>query len=752
MKNSYKALILEDNEIDASLLEKYLNKSGETFIVEWVIRGEDYEKKVLSFKPDVIITDYRLKDYSGDDALKFRNKYCEKIPFVIVSGNIGEEKAAKLIKKGASDFLMKSNAESSLAVTVLRVLNEFHEKEINRILKDEASKNQLLLETITNHAELPVWIREPDGKFYFVNKQFRNIFNLDDDVQIVGKKIPDILDEETAAQFGENDKRVIEGNKPILFEEKVQTPEGVRYYQTNLFPLTELPDIEFAVGGLAIDITQQKESEFDLQKALEEKVIILESIGEAFFSVDGDWNILYWNKNAENIFGVDREQVAGENVWSVIPNAAKLKKRTSDVDIRKKQKPIFFEEFYPAVGKWLDVSVYPMENSISVFFRDITVHKKSLEEIRQTYERFEKVTEATNDAIWDWDIENDTLLWGGGFKALFGYEVDRVTQSLDSWTDHIDKDDQIRVLSSLHATVEDPDQSSWQSEYKYIRKDGSYAYVIDRAVIIRDDSGKALRVIGAMTDITYHHEYEKNLQNMNEMLQKYTRDLEVSNTELEQFAYMTSHDLQEPLRMITSFMELLKTKYGEKLDDKAHQYIHYAIDGAVRMREVILDLLEYSRAGKSEEDKELLDVNEIVKFVCQMQHKKIKKKNANIEMSELPEILSYRAPLIQIFQNLIGNALKYSKKDQVPKIHISSIEEDEEWVFLVKDNGIGIHPDYFEKIFIIFQRLHSNDEYDGSGIGLSIVKKIIENMNGRIWVESKEGEGSTFFFAIPKSG
>lgn len=504
MKQTYNALILEDNEVDASLLENYLCKSSKTFDVEWVRSGAEYENRILSLKPDVIITDYRLKDYSGYDALKFRNVHCEKIPFVIVSGHIGEEKAAQLIKEGATDFLMKNNAENALATTVLRAINEFHEKEMNRVLKGEASKSQMLLETITKHAVLPVWIREPDGKFYFVNKQFREIFNVDDDVQIIGKKMEDILDEETAAQFSDNDKKVIERNEPILIEEKVSTADGVRYYQSNLFPITELPDIEFAIGGLAIDIT-------------------------------------------------------------------------------------------------------------------------------------------------------------------------------------------------------------------------------------------------------YHHEYEKNLQNLYEMLQKYTRELEVSNTELEQFAYMTSHDLQEPLRMITSFMELLKTKYGDKLDEKAHQYIHYAIDGAIRMREVILDLLEYSRVGKNEEDKEWMDVNEIVEFVCQMQYKIIKEKKAEIEIGDLPEVLSYRAPLIQIFQNLIGNSLKYSKSGQAPNIKISSEEEDSEWVFIVKDNGIGINPDYFEKIFIIFQRLHTNEEYEGSGIGLTIVKKIIDNIKGRIWVESKEGEGSTFYFTIPKS-
>jgi light-regulated signal transduction histidine kinase (bacteriophytochrome) len=305
-------------------------------------------------------------------------------------------------------------------------------------------------------------------------------------------------------------------------------------------------------------------------------------------------------------------------------------------------------------------------------------------------------------------------------------------------------------MSSLYATIEDVEQLNWQSEYRYLKSDGTFTYVINRVLIIRNDDGKAVRVIGAMTDISYHHEYEKKLQNLNEMLQKYTHELEISNAELEQFAYVASHDLQEPLRMISSFMELLKTRYGDVLDDKAHQYIFYALDGAKKMRQVILDLLDYSKVGKNNDNPEQIDLDKIVDFVCQMQHELVKDKKVMIEYEGLPTILSYRTPLIQIFQNLISNAIKYSNPGLKPKIVITSKELDNEWQFSVEDNGIGIDPDYFEKIFIIFQRLHTSEDFDGSGIGLTIVKKIIDNLEGHIWVESEEGKGSTFNFRLPK--
>lgn len=213
---------------------------------------------------------------------------------------------------------------------------------------------------------------------------------------------------------------------------------------------------------------------------------------------------------------------------------------------------------------------------------------------------------------------------------------------------------------------------------------------------------------------------------------------------------MASHDLQEPLRMIASFMELLKVKYSDVLDEKALQYIFYASDGAKRMKQIILDLLDFSRVGKDEDQMESVDLNELVDFVLQLNQKLIREQEAIIEVDTLPTLKIYRSPLIQIFQNLIENAIKYSRKGVQPKLVIQAEEKNMEWIFSVKDNGKGIDPEYFDKIFIIFQRLESEDKYGGTGLGLSVVKKIIDNLNGRIWVGSEVNKGSTFYFSIPK--
>ena len=257
-------------------------------------------------------------------------------------------------------------------------------------------------------------------------------------------------------------------------------------------------------------------------------------------------------------------------------------------------------------------------------------------------------------------------------------------------------------------------------------------------------------MVGAMKDITYQKEYEQSLLNLTHKLETFTKELQISNKELEQFAYVASHDLQEPLRMITSYLSLLEKKYDSVFDSKAKQYIYFAVDGAKRMRKIILDLLEYSRIGKHEDSLINLDLNEILRDVCVLQRKIIEEKKAIITSEHLPIIMGYRSPMIQLFQNLISNALKYSYSDFAPAISISAKDLGVEWEVSFKDNGIGIESEYFEKIFIIFQRLHNHEEYTGTGIGLAIVKKIIDNMDGSIRVESEVGKGSTFFITLRK--
>ncbi len=258
------------------------------------------------------------------------------------------------------------------------------------------------------------------------------------------------------------------------------------------------------------------------------------------------------------------------------------------------------------------------------------------------------------------------------------------------------------------------------------------------------EKNKLKFVTGYALDIT-------ELKKIEEKLKSALKVMEQSNKELEQFAYVASHDLQEPLRMITSFLSQLEKKYQHNIDEKGKQYIHFAVDGAKRMRQIILDLLEYSRVGRTEDSIEYVNLNTLIDEILILYKNKIEEVEATINISNLPTLKTFKTPLRQVFQNLISNSLKYVKPNCVPHIQISTTETNQHWQFEVSDNGIGIEQDYYEKIFGLFQRLHNKDEFAGTGIGLSITKKIIENWGGSIRVHSEINIGTTFYFTIPKT-
>ena len=231
-------------------------------------------------------------------------------------------------------------------------------------------------------------------------------------------------------------------------------------------------------------------------------------------------------------------------------------------------------------------------------------------------------------------------------------------------------------------------------------------------------------------------------------LARKSQELERSNTDLENFAYMVSHDLQEPLRMVIGFLNLLDKGYKDSLDKEALEYINFAVDGAQRMKKLISDLLAFSRVGTQPMEFSLTDCNQVLEMTLNNLGIVIEESGAAITSDQLPEIVVDPDRLGQLFQNLIANALKF-RGDKIPKIHISATKNEREWEFSVKDNGIGIDPKQYERIFLIFQRLHTQGEYPGTGIGLAICKRIVENHGGRIWIESQPGYGTTFFFTLP---
>jgi PAS domain S-box-containing protein len=339
---------------------------------------------------------------------------------------------------------------------------------------------------------------------------------------------------------------------------------------------------------------------------------------------------------------------------------------------------------------------------------------------------------------WNRDLLTNELHWSDEVYRIYGCEPHDFKVTHDVFLSYVHPDDRDHLNDAIKKAL---NGKSFGIDYRIILADRAERIVHAKGEAIFDEKGTPVRLTGTVQDITERKQAE-------EILKSKLEELARSNAELEQFAYVSSHDLQEPLRMISSYLQLLQRRYQGKLDDKADKYIYFAVDGASRMQNLINDLLEFSRVATRARELEPTDCESVLNQVLSNLDLYIKENRATISLDPLPEVVADNTQLAQVFQNLVINGIKFHS-EEAPKIHISADKKVGEWVFSVRDNGIGIDPQYSEKIFEVFKRLHNKEKYTGTGIGLSICKKIIERHSGRIWVESELGKGSTFYFTLP---
>lgn len=372
-----------------------------------------------------------------------------------------------------------------------------------------------------------------------------------------------------------------------------------------------------------------------------------------------------------------------------------------------------------------------------------TTIKESQEQFHSLISNMPGITyRCANDANWTMHFISD--------------EIERVTGY--PYTDFIEN--KVRSFRSIiHDEAEDIDayvrkclknKKMFSAEYRLKRADGSLVWIEEKGQGVYDENGELKYIDGVILDISERKKNRDILHRLNKELERKAEELEASNAELEQYAYLASHDLLEPLRMIKSFLIQIEKKYADKLDDTGRKYIQLSVGGAVRMRQIIVNFLEYSSVGKTNQEREWLESEAIFKEIIEFNKLNIKAKKAKLIFQNLPKVYSNPVILHQVLSNLLSNALKYTKTDTIPEIKINCAEKSDHWLFSVEDNGIGIDMKHADKIFILFQRLHHQEKYQGTGIGLAICKRAVERYKGSIWLESEQGKGSTFYFTLPK--
>jgi PAS domain S-box-containing protein len=469
--------------------------------------------------------------------------------------------------------------------------------------------------------------------------------------------------------------------------------------------------------------------------------------------VDAAGQIVLLNLQAEKQFGYLRDELVGQRITGIIPQgfAERLVAdgARSAADALAQQIGTGLQ----LIGRRKNGSEFPIEIMLSPLespegilvtaaIRDISVRQKAENHLRQMEGRYRGLLEAAPDAIVVVDAAGQIVLLNLQAEKKFGYLRDelvgqRITGIIpQGFAERLVADGTRSAADALAQQIGTGLQLSGR------RKDGSEFPI--EIMLSPLESPEGILVTAAIRDISVRQKAEDNLE-------RTVGELKRSNNELEQFAYAASHDLQEPLRMVASFTELLAKRYKGRLDSDADDFIKYAVDGATRMRGLIQDLLTYSRAGVSTTAAVEISSERALGEALANLRTSVEESGAVVTHGAMPVVTMHAAQLTQIFQNLIGNAIKY-RGAEAPRIHISSSRIGKDWNFAVRDNGVGIAPEYFDRIFVLFQRLHGSELVKGSGIGLAVCKKVLERLGGNIWVESQSTVGSTFHFAFPASG
>ncbi len=389
---------------------------------------------------------------------------------------------------------------------------------------------------------------------------------------------------------------------------------------------------------------------------------------------------------------------------------------------------------------WFTASVSLMSDSTVLWVaRDICDRKQAEDDLRQSEARYRTIYDNTPVMLHSIDTQGELISVSNYWLDKMGYQRQEVLgrRSIEFLTPESRQQARERFLPQLY------EQGFMQKvPCQFVTQAGEVMDVLLSAIADKDIYGETERFLAVIIDVTELKQVEQQLQQANAELTR-------SNRELEQFAYVASHDLKEPLRMVTSFTQLLAQSYSGQLDENADRMIAFAVDGATRMQKLIDDLLAYSRVGTQRNTLLPLDCGLVLEAAKANLQMAIAESQAVIHQGSLPTLVSDRLRLQQLWQNLLGNAIKY-RSDSPPQIEVGAEEQKDHWLFFVRDNGIGMEADNAERIFMIFQRLHTKQEYPGTGIGLAICSKIVEQLGGKIWVVSELGEGSTFYFTLPK--
>ena len=575
-----------------------------------------------------------------------------------------------------------------------------------------------------------------DGTILQMNPAGLSITGAEGAEAVLGKNACDLVGPEFREAFRNFNESVCRGQRGSI-EFEITNLRGVRLQLESLAVPLRNPDGTSAMLAITRDVTGRKQRE----RAALLLSAIVDSSEDAIVSKDLNGVITSWNRSAERLFGYTAAEAVGQPVTMIIP-ADRLDEETSILArLRRGEKIEHFETIRRHKdGTPLEVAltISPIRDwqakivGASKIARDISDRKRAEAALLASEARFRQLADAMPQIVWTARPDGHIDYYNERWYQFSGFNREEFGGM--NWEPILHPDDAQHCSETWYGSVRSEQPFRIECRF-WDRRESRWRWFMGRALPVRDAGGSVVKWFGSCTDIDEQKRVEDELRRANE--------------DLEQFAYSASHDLQEPLRSIKIFGELLSSRYAGQLDREAGDWLNYLRTAATRMESLVRDLLAYTHVTKLEAPPETTDAGEVLAATLADLSGSVAETRATVTYDPLPVVRAHRAHLVQLFQNLISNAIKYRHPERPPAIHITANSQNDYWAFSVRDNGIGIAPEYRNLIFGLFKRLHSGDEYSGTGIGLAICERIVERYHGRIWVESEPDQGSTFIFTLP---
>lgn len=632
-------------------------------------------------------------------------------------------------------------------------------------MQEKQLQDAAFLDIMINTTPTPIYYKDVQGRYMGCNTAFGDYLGMKKE-DIIGKTVFEIHQPENAEKYYAMDKELFDNPGVQHYEGRLKRNETTRNVIFNKATFNDANGTVAGIIGVISDITDFKETTEALRISEERFRLAVEAATDGIWDWDFTTGNVYWSPRTYTMLGYEpNEFPVTFDVWTKLLHPDDFERATTTVQRDIQRNGQFRAEFRlkNKKGDWqwiigrgmtFQADVHGTPTRMLGTHVDITERKKSEQELAELTERLRLATEVGGIGIWEWNVQDDSLLWDDMMYSLYGVKKKKEQLSNAVWRERLHPEDRERALEETQKAIEGI--AEYDSEFRIVIDRTQVRWIKAKAAVSRDKDGKCVRILGVNWDITALKEAQESVEQLNRELEKRVEERTAQHVasikELEAFAYSVSHDLRAPLRIIDGYSQILADEHSTALNDEAQKLLQVIRSYAQKMDYLITDMLTISRLSRTEMNYTHITMRSLVEKVYRETVFEDIRTQFKVDLHELHDCKGDIIMIRQVWMNLLSNAVKYSMKSDEKHIEILSLEEKNEIVYYIKDRGVGFNARYKSKLFGVFQRLHRADEYEGNGVGLAIIKRIIERHGGRVWADLNGEKGAVFAFSLPKRG